>query len=628
VDQDGWVTLEVKDINSCSGKDSIFIQKIATPIADAGPDQLITCIDSLLVLKANTLLNKSDVVYVWSGAPLLNVFPPPMGPTLTINRQANYVLFAIDTFYNCVSPFDVVRVEDVRYTPNAFIDPPDTITCTSPEIILNGANSDIAKYFTYDWFDANNNKIGGPNQLNLQVSQPGNYTLKLTDVRNGCNNSFQTNVIANTYLPSFSAGPDQWLNCRDQDAILKGRIDSFFTDLDYYWTDSIGDTIAYQNSKIEPIVDYPSYFILNLTNTQNGCTATDTTILNLSIEFPIADAGPDQSLACNINEVIIGSTASNPDPLLLYRWTTSQNNFTSFSRNIPVRDTGFYYLEVTNSFNFCKDFDTVYISQIPSSTPIIDWSTFSTTCYGDRDGWIQASNISGGVAPFRFSLNGSLFESSPLFEDLSAGSYTIVVRDSFGCESDYLVSVPEGNQLTVDLGPDRIIELGQGVRFSPTISVPISELMDVSWQPDTLNQCNSPGCTNINDFPLFDKKYTISVIDTNGCEAFDEVLVLVVRNKSLYIPNAFSPDGDGINDNFTILGNAQGISKIITFGIFTRWGEKVFEATNFLPNDPTFGWDGTHKGQMLNTQVLVYQLEIEYINGEKEKLAGDIHLIR
>lgn len=628
ISQDGWFTLEVKDINGCAGRDSIFIQKIATPIADAGPDQLITCTDSLVVLKANTLINKSDVVYIWSGAPFLNVFPPPMGPTLTVTRPSNYALFAIDTVYNCVSPFDVVRVSDVRYTPNAVIDNPDTITCTTPEIILNGGNSDIAKYFNYDWFDANKNKIGGPNLLQLPVNQPGKYTLKLTDVRYGCTNFYEVDVVANKYLPGFSAGPDQWLNCRDQDAILKGRIDSFFTALDYFWTDSIGDTIAYQNSKIEPIVDYPSYFILNLTNSENGCTATDTTRLSLSVEFPTADAGPDQSLACNVNEVVIGSTAPNPDPLWIYRWTTSGSGFTSFSRNVQVRDSGFYYLEVTNSFNFCKDFDTVYVGQIQNQPPIINWNAESTTCFGDKDGWIQASNISGGVAPFRFSLNGSLFDSIPLFEDLFAGNYRVVVRDANGCESDYQITVPDGNQLTVDLGPDRIIELGQGVRFNPTISVPLSELIDITWQPDTLNQCNNPGCSRIEDFPLFDKKYTISITDNNGCEAFDDVLVLVVRNNALYIPNAFSPDGDGINDKFLILGNAQGISAIKNFGIFTRWGEKVFEATNFLPNDPNFGWNGTHKGQMLNTQVLVYQIEVEYINGEREKLAGDLHLIR
>jgi gliding motility-associated-like protein len=628
VDQEGWMTLEVKDINGCGGRDSIFIRKIATPIADAGPDQSITCSDSIVFLRANTALNKSDVVYFWSGGPLNNINPPPMGPTLTVTSPSNYVLFAKDTTFNCISPPDIVFVFNFRDIPNAIIDTPDTITCNTPEIILNGSNSDIAKYYNYDWFDAKNNQLGGPNLLNLRVNQPGEYMLKLTDVRNGCTDSFVVEVIQNTYLPSFSAGPDQWLNCKDQETILRGSLDSSFFALDYYWTDSIGDTIPYRNSKIQPIVDYPSYFILHVNNAENGCTDTDTVRVSLSVEFPEADAGPDQTLACNINEVVIGSTPTGSSPLLLYKWTTSTGNFTSFSSQIPVRDTGLYYLEVTNSFNFCRSFDTVFINRIDNQPPVIDWDAFSTTCFGDKDGWIQATNLTGGQGPFRFSLNGGSFVSTPVFEDLSGGNYRILVRDKDGCESDHQIIVPEGNQLTVDLGPDRIIELGQGVRFNPSISIPLTQVADIYWQPDTLNQCPVPGCERIVDFPMFNKRYTITVVDANGCKAFDEVLVLVVRNQGIYIPNAFSPNNDGVNDQFLILGNAQGISSIKNLTIFTRWGEKVFEASNFLPNDPGFAWDGTHKGKVLNAQVLVYQVEIEYINGENERMAGDLHLIR
>ncbi|TAL57928.1 MAG: gliding motility-associated C-terminal domain-containing protein, partial [Bacteroidetes bacterium] len=87
-----------------------------------------------------------------------------------------------------------------------------------------------------------------------------------------------------------------------------------------------------------------------------------------------------------------------------------------------------------------------------------------------------------------------------------------------------------------------------------------------------------------------------------------------------YIPNAFSPNGDGENDIFYVRGNCI---KELTFIIYNRWGEKVFETT-----DPKICWDGIYKGKPLNTAVFVYYMEATLTNGEKINRKGNISLIK
>ena len=85
---------------------------------------------------------------------------------------------------------------------------------------------------------------------------------------------------------------------------------------------------------------------------------------------------------------------------------------------------------------------------------------------------------------------------------------------------------------------------------------------------------------------------------------------------------------DGKNDKVIVSTNTKEIKKIISFQIFDRWGEKVFEEKDFPPNDQTHGWDGKLKGQPMTPAVFVYWLEIELFDGTTEIVKGDITLIR
>jgi gliding motility-associated-like protein len=94
----------------------------------------------------------------------------------------------------------------------------------------------------------------------------------------------------------------------------------------------------------------------------------------------------------------------------------------------------------------------------------------------------------------------------------------------------------------------------------------------------------------------------------------------------IFVPNTFSPNGDGRNDRFYPQG--LGVAGIKHMRIFNRWGELVFEKTNFSSNDPSQGWDGTYKGKILSPDVFVYMIDVLCSNNQFQELKGNVTLLR
>jgi gliding motility-associated-like protein len=122
---------------------------------------------------------------------------------------------------------------------------------------------------------------------------------------------------------------------------------------------------------------------------------------------------------------------------------------------------------------------------------------------------------------------------------------------------------------------------------------------------------------------LEDITYTVYVVSDSGCVAYDTVRIRINKKYPIYIPNAFTPNGDGANDFFEVFGNKKTWLEM-NIVVFNRWGEKIFESS-----DMNFQWDGTFKGEYQNPQVYVYEFTLTYINGYTlPKQKGSITLIR
>ncbi len=122
-------------------------------------------------------------------------------------------------------------------------------------------------------------------------------------------------------------------------------------------------------------------------------------------------------------------------------------------------------------------------------------------------------------------------------------------------------------------------------------------------------------------------EYTAIVTDINGCTAIDSIGIEVADLRNLYVPNAFSPNGDGINDTFTAFGN-NAIRIISTFQIYDKWGEQVFSTSDIYPSDLNGGWDGKFKGADSPTGTYIFFMEVIWLDGRVDIVKGAVNLIR
>lgn len=207
----------------------------------------------------------------------------------------------------------------------------------------------------------------------------------------------------------------------------------------------------------------------------------------------------------------------------------------------------------------------------------------------------------------------------------SPGEYTEVFTSVNGCDSTHTITVGLAPDLILDL-PDAPIEIdfGDEITLNPIFNP--NDLLTFTWQPDPTLSCLD--CPNPVASPLEQTTYFLSISTAEGCTAEDNVQVFVRRRFGVYIPNSFSPNGDGINDVFMIFSDPDIVANVKSLRVYSRWGESVFQFFNFPPNDAAFGWDGFFRSELMNSAVFVYTAEIEFIDGSTRLFKGDVTLMK
>jgi gliding motility-associated-like protein len=173
----------------------------------------------------------------------------------------------------------------------------------------------------------------------------------------------------------------------------------------------------------------------------------------------------------------------------------------------------------------------------------------------------------------------------------------------------------------IDAGPDQKVLAGTTVQLTGSGT----NVKDYSWTPSDVLSCND--CPNPTGKPTSTTVFTLIGKSDFGCSDTDNVRIVIFCDQSqLFLPNTFTPNGDGQNDYFYPQGT--GVTKIKTFIVYNRWGQKVFERLGTDVNSREQGWDGTYAGEKLNSDTFVYTIEAACANGEIVFIKGDITLIR
>ncbi|MBI5914412.1 MAG: gliding motility-associated C-terminal domain-containing protein [Bacteroidetes bacterium] len=276
----------------------------------------------------------------------------------------------------------------------------------------------------------------------------------------------------------------------------------------------------------------------------------------------------------------------------------------------------------------CEDSLTHSISEPPPIQFILG-EIMPIQCFGQNT-FITVDSVWGGnpTANYAFSVNSGTNLQPGQQTAVVAGNQLIEIVDLFnGCTADTSITIDQPQEIGVELPAVVVIELGDSLTmFDPVIisTLPIDTFI---WEPaDHLScaDCKNPRVTTV----INDQLYTLTIIDINGCTASAQVLVEVDRNRNVYIPNVFSPNGDGINDKFQVF-TGIGVTRINFIRLYDRWGERVYEDSDVPPSsDGTPGWDGVFRGQKMNPAVFLYLTEVEFLDGQVLLYRGDVTLLR
>lgn len=205
----------------------------------------------------------------------------------------------------------------------------------------------------------------------------------------------------------------------------------------------------------------------------------------------------------------------------------------------------------------------------------------------------------------------------------AAGKYYVVVSAGSCVSPKDSVDVQIGSNPVVSLGPDLVLAPNSQHTFTPSIqNGPVSQYL---WTPATNLSCTA--CASPVVTAQANASYILKVTNSYGCSASDTITIKTrCEGSNVFIPDAFTPDGDGLNDKFMI--RASGPIRVNYFRIFNKWGELVFEKTNFGPNDPAYGWDGKVKGVAVPPDVFVYTALVTCAGGASFPYKGNVTILK
>lgn len=410
VNAPGIYNLTVTDTNNgCTNSDFVVITYSETPpVADAGPDFILNCTDTAVILDASNSTVVPFAEFVWynsAGDSLSDDIQ------LSVNIADTYV-FKIRLAF-CVS-YDTVIVAQGSQAPTADAGPDVVLDCNTGQAILNGSGSDSGFGFTLQWTALSGHIFSGETTTTPTVDDPGEYQLQVTDTLNGCI-SYDTVLVTldiSGCLPQVDAGADGLINCFDltlSDTLA--ATGSTGLDFSYNWTALSGNVLD-QTDPFAPIVS-AGEFVFIVTNNAIGISAMDTVLVVADTIYPVAEAGANiLSLTCPelASCFQIDATGTSVGPQYSYFWegpVPGSICTDPTQLNAQVLGEGLYTLSVVNTSNGCESDDGVLL-QLLDFVAVADAGPDIQIPCGDTTAVLDGSNssVSGLIYSYTWTSTG------------------------------------------------------------------------------------------------------------------------------------------------------------------------------------------------------------------------------
>ena len=621
-----WELLITNTVNGCTSVETVLVdQNIDAPTAVVNFTGMLTCDVNEIPVDGSTSTSAGGAAleYIWSDG--------SVSSTANFDTPGTYTLVITDVVNNCTATQEFTIDQDI-IPPVADIQAltSSTISCTEPTLEFNGAASNNngnpnGGTLTYEW-TLNGNVVLTATPDQVEISEPGDLVLEVTNTNNGCVSTFLLSVDVNDDVPicNIPTAPQPLTCIVDEVTIVaNGSTGPEYT---YLWTTTNG-TIVSGETTLTPVVSEIGIYTLTVTNTISGCDLSITAVVSGDFDEPNAFANATDQFDCVTDEVTLDATGSTTGSTITYSWTTATGVIESGANtfNPIVSAPGEYTLEVTDTGNGCIGTAIVNISGNIDIPTIAGVQVIDPNCFGENNGSITLDNVTGGELPYLYSIDGGALAPINQFSFLSAGQYDIFVEDANGCTASQVITITDPQELFVELGDNQIIGLGDDFQLFAQI---VGAYDTIMWSAN----CPDSVCANQPQFsisPLNTVSYSVTVVDGNGCITTDQITINVEKGREVYIPNAFSPNDDGYNDRFWVYPGGE-VAKIHEFRVFNRWGEQVFGISDYDPfiRDNTNGWDGNLDNKKMNSAVFVYYVDVEFIDGRREVLKGSVALRR
>lgn len=320
----------------------------------------------------------------------------------------------------------------------------------------------------------------------------------------------------------------------------------------------------------------------------------------------------NDTLVCKLDDVTFDARIPGCRNCL-YEWSTGQTTPVVTVR--PTRTTQ-YSVKVTFN-NACEMRDKALVSII-SSPDSVDFVVTPPRCHNGNDGIIAVNKIIGGTPPYTLIINTDTLKQKIFKDKLAGGEYFIKLIDKNNCALETTVEVPNPTPFKIFITPSLEIPFGDSFRLWATPNHPLDTFFWSNREVRSLDTLLKP----------FDSEtFSITAIDTFGCVETAVMQVVIKRKNQYYAPQAFSPNSDSINDYYQIYGGSTVVS-IDNFKVFSRWGEMMYATDRIFPANEQSGWDGNFLGRPALPGTYIFMAEITYIDGRKERIKGDLTLIR
>lgn len=356
-------------------------------------------------------------------------------------------------------------------------------------------------------------------------------------------------------------------------------------------------------------------YIIRLVGTAAGA-CPDTALFTLTV-------GPKPVVTLNTHEIKIcrgGSTQLVAGGGVKYNWTPVRGlSDPSIANPVASPTTDILYHVTVTSAEGCTATDSVSVTV--SQPFAIHVTENKTICFGEQ----VTLRASGAVSYTWTPATGlsSINTAETTAKPEVTTTYTVTGYGDDQCfTSEQQVTVTVVPLPEVNLGRDTSVYSGDSFVINSQTS---SDVVSYTWAQSNSLSCNN--CPSPLASPKTTVTYKLTVANAQGCKASDDLRVtLACSDKDVFIPNTFTPNGDGANDIFYPRG--KGIRSVKYLRIFNRWGELVFENKDFNIDDKKAGWGGVYKGQRLPSGVFVYSIQLICDNGQRIDKSGSIMIVR